>query len=77
MKTSNANVIVNVKKPVQHEMARLVSETIGTLQGVIRAVISRRSENMICVDYDPDTVGSQHILHVVRKHGVPARLIGM
>jgi len=77
MKTSNANVIVYVKKPVQHEMACLISETIGTLQGVIRAVISRRSENMICVDYDPGTVGSQHILHAVREHGVPARLIGM
>ena len=54
MKTSNANVIVYVKQPVQHEMACLISETIGTLQGVIRAVISRRSENMIFVDYDPD-----------------------
>jgi hypothetical protein len=77
MKTSNANVIVYVKKPVQHEMARVISKSIGALQGVVRAVNSPRSENMICVDYDPDTIGSQHILQVVCEQGVPARLIGM
>jgi hypothetical protein len=77
MKTSNANVIVYVKKPVQYEMARVISKSIGALQGVVRAVNSPRSENMICVDYDPRTIGSQHILKVARDQGVPVRLIGM
>jgi hypothetical protein len=77
MKTSNANVIVYIKQPVRHEISRVISESIGTLQGVIHAVNSRRSENMICVDYDPGTVGSQHILRVAREHGVPVRLVGM
>jgi hypothetical protein len=77
MKTCNANVIVYLKQPVRQGMARVISETISTLQGVVRAVNSPRSENMICVDYDPATIGSRHILQVVREHGVPARLVGM
>jgi hypothetical protein len=55
----------------------VISETISTLQGVVRAVNSPRSENMICVDYDPATIDSRHILQVAREHGVPARLVGM
>jgi hypothetical protein len=77
MNTINANVIVYMKQPVHHEMARAVSESIGALEGVVRAVSSSRTESMICVDYDADTTDSQHILQVVRDHGVPARLIGM
>lgn len=77
MGTSNANVIVYVKLPVRQGMTRVVSEAISTLQGVVRAVNSSRSENMICVDYDPAIIDSRHILQVVREHGVPARLVGM
>jgi hypothetical protein len=77
MNTSNANVIVYVQRPVQQGNSRLISETIGALPGVVRAVSSPRSENMICVDYDPRTVDSQHILQVARGQGVPVRLVGM
>jgi hypothetical protein len=77
MKNSNANVIVYVQLPVQQGQARAISESIGALPGVVRAVSSPRSENMICVDYDPRTIGSQHILKVVRDQGVPVRLVGM
>jgi hypothetical protein len=77
MKNSNANVIVYVQRPVQQGQARIISETIGAMRGVVRSVNSPRSENMICVDYDPRTIGSQHILKVARDQGVPVRLIGM
>ena len=77
MKSSNANIIVYVQPPVQQGLARVISESIGALPGVMRAVSSPRSENMICVDYDPRTIGSQHILKVVRDQGVPVRLVGM
>jgi len=77
MKTSNANVIVYVQPPVQQGQARVISESIGALPGVVRATNSRRTENMICVDYDPGTIGSQYILQVARDQGVPVRLVGM
>jgi hypothetical protein len=77
MKTSNANVIVYIKKSVRHELSREISQSIAALQGVTSAVSSRKSDNMISVDYDSGTVGSQHILQVAREHGVPARLVGM
>ena len=77
MKTSNANVIVYLQQAAQQGQARVISETIGALRGVVRAVSSPRSENMICVDYDPRTVDSQHILQVARGQGVPVRLVGM
>jgi hypothetical protein len=77
MKTSNANVIVYLQQAAQQGQARVISETIGALRGVVRAVSSPRSENMICVDYDPKTIDSQHILKVARGQGVPVRLIGM
>jgi hypothetical protein len=77
MKTSNANVIVYVQRPAQPGQARVISETIGALRGVVRAVSSPGSEHMICVDYDPETIDSQHILKVARGQGVPVRLVGM
>jgi hypothetical protein len=77
MKSSNANVIVYVQPPVQQGQARVINESLGALPGVVRAVSSPGSENMICVDYDPRTIGSQHILQVARERGVPVRLIGM
>jgi hypothetical protein len=77
MKSSNANLIVYVQRPVQQGQARVISKTIGALRGVVRAVSSPRSENMICVDYDPRTVDSQHILQVARGQGAPVRLVGM
>jgi len=77
MNSSNANVIVYVQQPVQQGQARAISETISALQGVARAVNSRGSENMICVDYDPRTVDSQHILQVARDQGVTALMVGM
>jgi hypothetical protein len=77
MKSSNANVIVYVQRPAQQGQARVISETIGALRGVVRAVNSPRSEHMICVDYDPRTVGSQDILQIARGQGVPVRLVGM
>ena len=77
MRTSIANVIVYVKQPTRLGKARVISETISTLQWVVRAMNSPGSENMICVDYDPAIIDSRHILQVVREHGVPARLVGM
>jgi hypothetical protein len=77
MKTSNANVIVYVQRPARQGQARVISQTIGALRGVVRAISSPRSENMICVDYDPRTIDSQHILQVARGQGVPVRLVGM
>jgi len=77
MNTSNANIIVYVQPSMQQGQTRVISESISALPGVVRAVSSPRSENMICVDYDPRTIGSQHILQVARARGVPVRLIGM
>ena len=77
MKTSNSNVIVYVKQPVHREQASAISETIGALHGVVEAHTSRRAGNVICVDYDPRTIDSQHILQSVSKQGYNARLVGM
>jgi hypothetical protein len=77
MNSSNANVIVYVQPPVQHGQARVISESIGALPGVIRATSSLRTENMICVDYDPGTISSQYILQVARDQGAQVRLVGM
>ena len=73
MKSSNASVIVYV----QQGQARVISASIGALAGVVRAENSRRTENMICVDYDPQTTGSQHILQAARGQGIQVRLVGM
>jgi len=77
MKTSNSNVIVYVKQPVQPEQSRVISATIGALQGVIGAHASQRSGNVISVDYDPKIISSQHILQHVSASGFNVRLVGM
>lgn len=77
MKISNSNVIVYVKRPVDREQTRAISESISALHGVVNAQSSRRAQNMICVDYEPWIIDSQHILQCVRNQGVKARLVGM
>ena len=77
MNTSRTNVIVYVKQTLHQGQSRDISKTIGALHGVVNAYNSRRTENMICVEYDPHIIDSQHILQRARDHGVPARLIGM
>ncbi len=77
MSTSKTNVIVYVQQPVYQGKSLDICRSIGSLYGVVRAENSRRSENMICVDYDPHIIDSQHILQCARDHGVSARLIGM
>lgn len=77
MNTSNTNVIVYIKHPVRQGQAREISASIGTLHGVVSSENSRRTENAIRVDYDPDVIDSQHILRHVHDQGVTARLVGM
>jgi len=67
MKTSNSNVIVYVKQPARREQVRVISKAIGALDGVVKAQNSSRADNMICVDYDPRVIESQHILRCVNK----------
>jgi copper chaperone CopZ len=77
MKTSKTNVIVYVKQPVHREQTRTITETIGSLHGVINAKSCPRTQSMISVGYDPRIVNSQHILQCVSNQGVDARLVGM
>jgi copper chaperone CopZ len=77
MSTSNSNVIVYVKQPVDQGRVLAVSKAIGTLYGVVQAVNSKRTENAICVDYDPAVINSQYILQCVCDQGVTARLVGI
>ena len=77
MSTSNSNVIVYVRQPVGQGGVRTVSRAIGKLHGVVQAVHSHRTENAICVDYDPAVINSQSILQCVRDQGVTARLVGI
>jgi len=77
MKTGNSNVIVYVKQPVHREQVRALSERIGTLYGVVSAQNSSRAHNLICVDYNPQIIDSQHILACASNRGFAARLVGM
>ena len=77
MNTSKTNVIVYVQQPVPQGRARVISAALNTLHGVVRAENSKRTENAICVDYDPAVIDSQFILQCVREQGVTARLVGM
>jgi hypothetical protein len=77
MKNSKSNVIVYVKQPVRPEQARVISESVGALHGVIDAQASQRTGNVISVDYDPRAINSRHILQCVSDRGFDARLVGM
>lgn len=77
MITSKTQVIVYVKQTQPREQTRVLSETIGSLHGVISAKSSRRAQGMICVAYDARIINSQHILQCVSKQGFNVRLVGM
>ena len=74
MNRPNASVIVYLKQP---EHNRDISQNIASLNGVRKTRISERANSMICVDYDPRTTDSRHILQSVTSQGIDARLVGM
>lgn len=77
MQTSQANLVVDVKKVLGRESGKeLVSELSG-MSGVRRATVSSRASRLVLVDYDPDLTDSQRILSTVQRQGFDARLIGM
>jgi len=77
MSTGNANVIVYVREPVNAEQGRRLRDTVSALRGVRNASTSHRAATLMCVDYDPSTIDSQHILNCVTGQGFSARLVGM
>jgi hypothetical protein len=77
MKTSKTNLIVYIKQPVHREQTRTITDSIGSLHGVVNAKSSPRAQSMISAGYDPRIVHSQHILQCASNQGVDARLVGM
>ena len=75
--TSNSTPIVHDNHPPGQGRARAARKATGALHGVVQAVNSPRTENAICVDYDPAVINSQNILQCVRDQGVTARLVGI
>jgi ethanolamine ammonia-lyase small subunit len=77
MKTCHVNVIVYVKEPIDREQNHRIRSSISALQGVVHAGPTNRTHALLCIDYDPTLISSQHILLGVTDQGYSARLVGM
>lgn len=77
MKTSQVNIVVDVRQALSPQSGdELVSE-LGSLQGVSRAWVSPRTSRLLLVDFDAKQIDTQHVLHAVVRRGFDARLVGM
>lgn len=77
MRKRNANVIVYVKQHVEQAQIRRLSNIVNNMRGVAETHISRVSESIFSVDYDPFTTDSKEILSCVKSQGYSAVLVGM
>lgn len=77
MKTTQGNIVVDVRQALSPQSGDALVDALGTLQGVSRAWVSPRTSRLVLVDFDARQIDTQHILRSVVHHGFDARLVGM
>ncbi|MGF1548604.1 MAG: heavy-metal-associated domain-containing protein [Thiotrichales bacterium] len=73
----HADIVVHIDETLDEHRLRDLEKDLGTATGIISACVHENRRHLLVVDYDPDLISSQRILHSVRHHGVHAELIGM
>ncbi len=77
MKTTQGNIVVDVRQALSTQSGDALVDALGTLQGVSRAWVSPRTSRLVLVDFDARQIDTQHILRSVVHRGFDARLVGM
>ena len=77
MKTTQGNIVVDVRQALSPQSGDALVDALGTLQGVNRAWVSPRTSRLVLVDFDARQIDTQHILRSVVHRGFDARLVGM
>ncbi|MGE5154988.1 MAG: hypothetical protein ACM3ST_13355 [Bdellovibrio bacteriovorus] len=77
MSHPSVNVIVHLSGDIGAAEPTGIAHAIAAQPGVSRAAPSARSQRLILVDYDPDSISAQRILGSVRDRGVVAQLVGL
>ena len=77
MSRPSVNVIVHLSGDTGAAAPIGNAQAIAAQPGVSRAAPSAKSQRLILVDYDPDSISAQRILGSVRDRGVAAQLVGL
>ena len=77
MKTTQGNIVVDVRQALSTQSGDALVDALGALHGVSRAWVSPRTSRLVLVDFDAKQIDTQHILRSVVHRGFDARLVGM
>ncbi len=72
-----ADVTVHLDEMIPRERFTEVCHLIEGVGGVTKVQCAEHRAHLLMVEYDPDAVDSETILHRVTSHGLHAELIGL
>ena len=71
------DVVIHIHADLEDSVIHDIEHDIGCMAGVYSACVSDRARHLLLVDYDPEDIRAQDLLHCVQDRGVHAELIGL
>ena len=77
MSTSRTDVVIHIDEALDDSHIHSLERNLGDMSGVYSACVNDKARHLLLVDYDPEDIAAQDLLHRVQDHGVHAELIGL
>lgn len=77
MSTSRTDVVIHIDENLDDTHIHTLERDLGDLTGVYSACVNDKARHLMLVDYDPEGIRAQDLLHHIQGSGVHAELIGL
>lgn len=77
MGTSRIDVVIHIDENLDDARIHSLERGLGDLEGVFSACVNDKARHLMLIDYDPENIRAQDLLHHVQGNGVHAELIGL
>ena len=77
MESKMVDVMIHIDPETTHEQRDSLRDSILKNNGVDAAAYHDDKPHLMIVEYDPDVISSQQLLHVVTQQGCHAELVGL
>ena len=77
MNSSSVDVMIYIHKQNKPVSESGITTKIEQLAGVIKANASPIVKQLLVVEYDPNSISAQSVLHAVKSNGYTGALVGM
>ncbi|MDJ0739197.1 MAG: heavy metal-associated domain-containing protein [Gammaproteobacteria bacterium] len=70
-------MVIHIDEDLADDAIHEIERDLGAVPGVFSACVNDRARHLMLVDYDPQGIQAGELLHMVRRHGVGAELVGL